>query len=242
MKWLKQHGRELMWLLLIPALIAGALIAPAWVNMESDKNTRQLLCQNAYLSRVQLDALKHIGREIGIPADFGIPPMPPECDDFNYPTVDATLLARPPCTSTGTTDDDMRTTGEGKDVLCLLAGDDYGHTNGGRDVILAGAGDDALVGGKGWDRLRGGNGDDFLFSIDGLSNDRLRGAGGTDKCFADPGDVVTGCEQVHRGNTTDVLDALLKMTYDALSLGEETQTLLSSAPACGRENPPEWCG
>lgn len=241
MRW--RHARDFVGLLLIPVLVAAALIAPAWVNMEADHHTKQLACQNAYLNRVELLALKQIGKEIGIPASFAIPPMPAQCDEFSPFEVHSAIFAQhPECTEVGTAEDDMRTTGDGNDVLCLFGGSDYGHTNGGRDVLMGGTGHDALVGGHGWDRLRAGTGDDFLFSIDGMANDVLRGAGGEDRCFVDPGDTAYGCEDLHLSNDPAVLEALLRVTYDALSLGEDAQSLLASAPACGRENPPEWCG
>jgi hypothetical protein len=152
-------------------------------------------------------------------------------------------LAAPGCTFAGSNERDVYAGGRNGEVICLLDGDDYAHGNGGRDRIRGGAGPDSLVGGAGRDKLKGGPGEDRIFATDQRANDVVRGGAGADRCFADQGDVVRGCESVHRGNVPATTEALSANSFDVTriadaALEDVTPTPLPPGPETTPTQPP----
>lgn len=144
--------------------------------------------------------------------------------------------AAPSCDFVGTKDRDVFAGGMASETICLLGGHDYAHGNGGNDRIRGGTGMDALIGGAGRDKLKGGPADDRLFAIDQrLGNDLIRGGAGFDRCYADPGDVVRGCEQTHRGNTAETTEAL---SVNSLQVTEIAEDALEEVVASPEPTPP----
>jgi Ca2+-binding RTX toxin-like protein len=135
------------------------------------------------------------------------------------------------CTKIGTKDGDILTGNPDDEKFCSLGGPDNIHTNGGNDIALGGSGRDTIVGGGGRDRIRGEEGSDKLFSIDQISgNDIIRAGTGKDSCFADPGDILRGCERVSRGNGDRTTRALSSSFLGVAEIGEEA--LEDQVPAC----------
>ena len=66
-------------------------------------------------------------------------------------------------------------------------------------TLLGGNGNDQLLGSDGAtsEVLEGGNNPDFLDSRDGFGGDVVIGGGGNDEAFADPGDDVSGVEEIN---------------------------------------------
>jgi Tol biopolymer transport system component len=84
--------------------------------------------------------------------------------------------------------------GHEADALSGLGGDDSLFGNDGDDSLDGGEGNDVLAGGPGADALNGGPGDDLINAADGAPGDTVDGGGDAhDVCFADEGDIVTGC-------------------------------------------------
>ena len=127
--------------------------------------------------------------------------------DYNI-QKESILELFPACTRVGTPRDDVIRGTSGDDVICGLGGNDVLRGRGGNDTIVGyggndyragGPGNDYLAGGRGADRSFGRAGSDSLQSTDGSEgNDELRGGsdpvGAIDSCFADPGDILAGCE------------------------------------------------
>jgi Ca2+-binding RTX toxin-like protein len=143
------------------------------------------------------------------------------------------ILAAPGCTFAGSNGRDVYAGDRNGEVICLLDGDEYAHGNGGRDRILGGPGPDSLVGGAGRDKLKGGPGEDRLFATDQRGNDVVRGGAGADRCFADPGDVVRGCESVHRGNVSATTEALSANSFDVTAIAEDALEEVTPTPLPG---------
>jgi hypothetical protein len=142
-------------------------------------------------------------------------------------------LAAPGCTFVGSNERDVYAGDRRREVVCLLGGNDYSHGNGGRDRIRGGNGADSLVGGAGRDNLKGGPGEDRLFATDQRANDVVRGGAGADRCFADRGDVVRGCESVHRGNVAGTTEALTTNSFQVTAIAEEALESPTPLPGDG---------
>jgi RTX calcium-binding nonapeptide repeat (4 copies) len=67
----------------------------------------------------------------------------------------------------------------------------------GNDRLYGDSGSDQLTGGLGQDHLFGGRGTDRIDAVDGKRDFVVRGPG-RDVVEADPLDVTSGCEAVHR--------------------------------------------
>ncbi|HXV96626.1 MAG TPA: hypothetical protein VD695_08760 [Gaiellaceae bacterium] len=78
------------------------------------------------------------------------------------------------------------------DTVTAAGGNDAVFGRDGGDVLDGGDGADVLVGGPGVDTLTGGPGADLLNALDGEGGDVVNGDA-DDLCYADPGDLVTGC-------------------------------------------------
>jgi hypothetical protein len=65
-------------------------------------------------------------------------------------------------------------------------------------------------------------------SEDQRANDVVRGGGGFDHCHADKGDLVRGCEAVHRGNVAATTDALTANSFEVTRIAEDA---LETPPA-----------
>ncbi len=109
---------------------------------------------------------------------------------------------QPHCHLTGTEDGPGTLEGtDGSELLCSLSqgdtlngvgGNDTAFGREGDDQLAGGEGNDVLVGGPGTDTLTGGGGGDLLNALDGAGGDIVNGDA-DDLCYADPGDVLTGC-------------------------------------------------
>jgi hypothetical protein len=84
----------------------------------------------------------------------------------------------------------------GADRLSGRGGRDYLDGGPGNDRISGGNGADVIVGGLGRDRISGGAGNDRIYAVDG-QRDVVNCGSGHDTVWADPGDVLRGCEQRH---------------------------------------------
>jgi hypothetical protein len=115
----------------------------------------------------------------------------------------------------------VKTGTAGANVLCALPGNDFIHGAAGNDVLRAGKGRDVAVGGGGRDVLRGGGGRDRLFAVDDQGGERIIGGRGNDQCFADPGDVVFGCEQTFRSREPEMATALGQSLRSVMEIVEE---------------------
>ena len=89
---------------------------------------------------------------------------------------------------------------QGDDTLLGEDGNDRLQAGDGNDHLVGGAGDDSMVGGSGADQILGNTGNDRLNNLDGNPTDLSDGGEGQDTCFADSGDVRSGCELPHRGS------------------------------------------
>jgi Ca2+-binding RTX toxin-like protein len=84
--------------------------------------------------------------------------------------------------------------GSEADILSALGGNDSVFGNDGDDSLDGGEGNDVLAGGSGVDILVGGTGDDLINAVDGTPGDTIDAGGDAgDVCFADEGDIVSGC-------------------------------------------------
>jgi Ca2+-binding RTX toxin-like protein len=92
------------------------------------------------------------------------------------------------------------------DTMCANAGADRIEGRSGDDVIYGGHGNDLLFGegghdriypGLGLDRVYGGIGRDVIHAADGR-RDVIGCGDGLDTVYVNPGDVVSGCERIHR--------------------------------------------
>ena len=106
-----------------------------------------------------------------------------------------------------TTGNDSLTGTALKDVIDLLAGNDWFDAGAGADIVVAGEGNDTVFGGADKDSLDGGNGNDVLWTgsgndtaIGGAGNDFLDGADGNDSL-----DAGNGLDTVSGGGGRDVI-------------------------------------
>jgi predicted TIM-barrel fold metal-dependent hydrolase len=72
--------REIASIIILPIIIVAALLAPAYVTYRVNQVQLAATCQNARSNAQQLEALKSIAMDLGIPVRFTIPPPPPGCD------------------------------------------------------------------------------------------------------------------------------------------------------------------
>jgi hypothetical protein len=77
--------REILGILVLPVIIVLALIAPAYVTNRVNQIQLEVSCQTARANIQQLQALRAISHELGIPVGFTVPAPPPECVDFSAP-------------------------------------------------------------------------------------------------------------------------------------------------------------
>jgi hypothetical protein len=73
------------WFLALAVLVvfAGALIpigVTYWIQAKVDEAQFDITCTSVRANVDQLKALRSIARELGIPAPFDIPEVPPECE------------------------------------------------------------------------------------------------------------------------------------------------------------------
>jgi hypothetical protein len=66
--------------ILVPIILVAALAAPAYVTSRVNEVQLSVTCQSARSNAQQLEALKSIAVDLGIPVRFTIPSLPPECD------------------------------------------------------------------------------------------------------------------------------------------------------------------
>jgi hypothetical protein len=85
--------------------------------------------------------------------------------------------------------------GGGNDTIIGRGGNDTIVGGAGDDLLEGGAGDDVIDGGPGRDRIFGGKGSDTIIAADG-TKDVVDCGAGSDRAFADPVDVLRGCEVV----------------------------------------------
>lgn len=130
-----------------------------------------------------------------------------------------------PCTITGTSGNDVRVGNRRANVICLRAGNDYGHGKKGADRVRGGADNDTLIGGGGKDILRGRAGNDKLFVVDGAGGDLAQGGPGNDHCYGERRDRYRGCEKVSVGNSYPkaVVLALVNALGGSMTLGQKAQ-------------------
>lgn len=77
MRW---TWRDFISIAVLPVLIFVALVLPTyWQSQFNDVQT-QIACISARTNISQLEALAALERRLGIPQDFKIPEVPPECD------------------------------------------------------------------------------------------------------------------------------------------------------------------
>jgi hypothetical protein len=72
--------REIAGVVLLPIIIAAALLAPAYVTQRVNEVQLSVTCQSSRSNVEQLKALKSIAQDLGVPVRFTIPPPLPECD------------------------------------------------------------------------------------------------------------------------------------------------------------------
>lgn len=77
--------REILGILVLPVIIVVALVAPAYVTARVNKVQLEVTCTSARANMEQLQALKNISHELGLPIRFTITPLPPECVDLQAP-------------------------------------------------------------------------------------------------------------------------------------------------------------
>lgn len=73
--------REIASIIALPIVIVAALLAPAYVTRRVNDAQLAVSCQSAKSNAQQLEALKSIAEDLGIPVRFTIPPPLPECKD-----------------------------------------------------------------------------------------------------------------------------------------------------------------
>ena len=139
------------------------------------------------------------------------------------------------CTWTGTPQRDVKTGTVGANVLCAKPGNDFIHGALGNDELRAGKGEDVAVGGGGRDVVRGGAGPDRLFAVDDRGGDRIVGGPGRDQCFADPSDVVSGCEQTFRSHEPEMAGALGRSLLTVMEVVEEIEPTPTLPPPVATE-------
>lgn len=101
---------------------------------------------------------------------------------------------RPPCTISGTAENDVLVGTSGDDVICAGGGNDVVHAAGGDDQVFGGGGNDTLRGDEGNDDLFGEGGNDAIGSHDEVrGNDSVNGGSGRDACDGDFGDAQRNC-------------------------------------------------
>lgn len=76
------HRSRTSWRLvvLLTTLIVISLVATSWVSNRVDEAQFSISCQSAKSNISQLEALAALEHRLGIPVDFTIPEVPPECD------------------------------------------------------------------------------------------------------------------------------------------------------------------
>ena len=83
--------------------------------------------------------------------------------------------------------------GAGNDVVSAVGGKAVVAGRGGNDRIRTGPYDDQVNGGPGSDSIDSGAGDDVI-KVKDKRRDRVQCGAGNDRVFADPVDVLIGCE------------------------------------------------
>jgi len=63
-------------------VIAGFLIGLGAVQNRLDDQQKAITCVSAEANIAQLTALREISDQLGVPTNFTIPEVPPECDGF----------------------------------------------------------------------------------------------------------------------------------------------------------------
>jgi len=63
-------------------VIAGFLIGLGAVQNRLDDQQKAITCVSAEANIAQLTALREISDQLGVPTNFMIPEVPPECDGF----------------------------------------------------------------------------------------------------------------------------------------------------------------
>jgi Ca2+-binding RTX toxin-like protein len=104
--------------------------------------------------------------------------------------------------------DDVRVGSAAKDLIVLLAGDDWAAGGAGNDTLDGGPGSDKLTGDAGADLFFTGSGDDTVRG--GAGDDTASGASGNDDLFGEDGndslDGGAGDDGLYGGNGADTLD------------------------------------
>jgi hypothetical protein len=77
---MKRRFREIGSVIILPIVIVAALLAPAYVTHRVNEVQLSVTCQSARSNAQQLEALRSIAMDLGIPVRFTIPPPLPECD------------------------------------------------------------------------------------------------------------------------------------------------------------------
>jgi hypothetical protein len=67
---------------LLAAAIALGLVRIAIENADNQDANREITCQSARANIDQLTALHEIADQLGVPVEFRVPEVPPECNGF----------------------------------------------------------------------------------------------------------------------------------------------------------------
>jgi len=75
------HHSRTSWrlVILLTVLVVISLLATAWVTSQVDEAQLTISCTSAKANVAQLEALAALEQRLGIPVDFTIPEVPPEC-------------------------------------------------------------------------------------------------------------------------------------------------------------------
>lgn len=76
------NRREIVLTALTCVVIVVVLTGLGWVQSQVDSAQRSITCVSAESNIKQLEALEEIADRLGIPHDFKVPEVPPECDGF----------------------------------------------------------------------------------------------------------------------------------------------------------------
>jgi hypothetical protein len=60
-------------------MVASLFVIPAYVQHRVDAAQQNISCLSAQANIQQLEALRAISHDLGLPTTFRVPPLPPEC-------------------------------------------------------------------------------------------------------------------------------------------------------------------
>ena len=76
---MKLRRADVALMVIVVLMVIFGILAPAYVAGQANEDARRLACLTVQSNRNQLEALNAISEDLGLPRQYPLPPVTPEC-------------------------------------------------------------------------------------------------------------------------------------------------------------------